>query len=675
MTLATFQRDRRLASVSISLGMLFIVTSNILVLFDVEYYPVRYSMAIIAVCLIFGPGIWMVAKYRSNRGAMGALILATVMIALGMAFETSGMGQLLLDLTGLEYSKLRHIVQDSLNEIGVSLVFASVVALLISASQKAWEAGDQEQQLRKVNRDLAESQQRLSEAQAVANLGSWSWNADTDETVWSEHMYRILGVNRDAPPETAFESIDRMVHPDDHARVRRIAEEIFKTGQPRSAEFRVIRSDTQERIFCADGTVEIGSNGKVVSILGTLLDVTERRRMHDELERRVEERTAELAQSNDQLRAEVQERRQAEAGLKESEQRFREMAENIDAVVWIQDASNGRILYVSPACEEIWRMSAEELRAQPQAWAKAIHPDDRDRVRAQFRKAMRAGLWQPYRSEYRLLWPDGSVRWIQDRGFPIHDESGKVCRIGGVATDITEQRAAAETLRHADRLAVIGTLAAGIAHEINNPVGSILLSAQLAEKQMLASNGPDAVTSQLTSIISDANRCGRIVKSVLAFSRSTLSEKQLEPLNDVVRSAEVLARKYAVSNKATLRLQLEEDLPNVMINSIEIEQVLINAIRNAVESKSEGVAVDIKTCLVNGRVAIQVRDDGRGIPENEMRRIFDPFYTTRRSQGGTGLGLSISYGIVREHGGSIHVESNVGGGTCVTIELPVAADT
>jgi len=135
MTLATFQRDRRLAIASISLGIALAVTSNVLVLFDVDYIPVRYSMAVVAVCLVFGPGIWMVAKYRFDRNVKWSLILATIMIAMGMGFETTGMSQFLLDVTGLEHTKLRHVVQDSLNEAGVALVFASVVALMIPVVQ------------------------------------------------------------------------------------------------------------------------------------------------------------------------------------------------------------------------------------------------------------------------------------------------------------------------------------------------------------------------------------------------------------------------------------------------------------------------------------------------------------------------------------------------------------
>lgn len=672
MTMTSFRRDRWLSISSVFLGIVLIIVANALALFEVPYIPIRYGMVLLAILMVFGPAVWVVFKYRIDRVATRFIIAATALMTLGMAFELPIVHESLMTWTGLDFSMLRQLIQDSLQEGGVALFFAMVVSLLITSSQIAWRSKGQENQLANLNRDLRESQERLTEAQAVAGLGSWSWKRETGETVWSEQMFKVLGMSPDAPAELIFDTIDRMAHPDDHARVRAVANEVYTTGKARPVEFRLIRADGEERIIYADGTIEMEPNGLPVEMLGTVLDVTERRRMQDELERRVEERTAELVEANKQLLCEVQERRNAEAELRESERRFRETAENFDAVVWIQNVRDRSILYVSPACEKVWRRSADALTEHRHARLESVHPEDREGVRKKFEHMLHHEPHERIQVDYRLLWPDGSVRWIQDRAFPIRDEAGTVYRIGGVATDITEQRASAEALRHSDRLSVIGTLAAGVAHEINNPVGSILLSAQLAQKQMDASIDLGPVSKQLSSIVDDALRCGRIVKNVLTFSRPTSTEKTLANLNDVVQSAESLARKYVSSRKATLRLHLEDDLPQVLLNSTEMEQVLINLIRNALESKSEAVTVDITTQNDNDRVILLLEDDGAGIPANELMRLFDPFYTTRRSQGGTGLGLSISYGIVQEHGGTIAVESNVGTGTCVKLELPSA---
>lgn len=667
-----FQRDRRLALSAVFLGIAVIIASNIMVLGKVPYYPFRFGLILFAVCLIFSPAVWIAFKYRIDLVAARFIAAAVLLMTIGVVSEVPSVRDQIASLTGWNGSIIRQLIEDSFQETGLALFFAMVVSLLITSSQVAWKSKGHEEKLEQLNRDLNESQERLAEAQAVAGLGSWSWKRETDKTIWSEQMYKVLGVSPDSPAELIFDTIDRMVHPADHDRVRAVADEVYATGRARPVEFRLIRGDGEERIINADGTIEMGEDGLPVEMLGTVLDVTEQRRMQDELERRVEERTAELVEANKQLQCEVQERRNAEAEVRASERRFRETAENFDAVVWVQDASSGNILYVSPACKKVWRRSASELTKHREAWLETVHPEDREEVRKKFRGAFDRKPFERIQVDYRLLLPDGSIRWIQDRTFPIRDEAGNVYRIGGVATDITEQRASAEALRHSDRLSVIGTLAAGVAHEINNPVGSILLSAQLAQKQMEVSKDLDAVSKHLASIVDDALRCGRIVKNVLTFSRPTSTEKTLTDLNDVVQSAESLARKYVSSRNATLSLHLENDLPPVLLNSTEMEQVLINLIRNALESKSEGVTVDITTKNDTDRVFLLLEDNGAGIAADELQRLFDPFYTTRRSEGGTGLGLSISYSIVQEHGGTITVESSVGEGTCVKLELPSA---
>lgn len=667
-----FERDRWLAIACVFLGVVVLAITNALALLEVAFFPIRFGTTLFAICLVFSPAVWIAFKYRIDRVATRFIIAAIVLIALGMAYELPIVHESLMAWTGLDFGLLRQVLQDTLQEGGVALFLAMVVSLLITSSQIAWKSKGHEEKLAQLNRDLMESQERLAEAQAVAGLGSWSWKRETGETAWSEQMYKVLGLSPDAPAELIFDTIDRMVHPADHNRVRAVADEVYATGIARSVEFRLIRGDSEERIISADGTIEMGEDGLPVEMLGTVLDVTDRRRMQDELERRVEERTAELVEANKQMQCEVQERRKAEAELRASERRFRETAENFDAVVWIQDISDGKVLYVSPACNKVWRRSATELTRHREAWLETVHPEDREEVRKKFRSAFERNPYERIQAEYRLLLPDGSIRWIQDRTFPIRDAAGNIYRIGGVATDITDQRASAEALRHSDRLSVIGTLAAGVAHEINNPVGSILLSAQLAQKQIEVSKDVEAVEKQLSSIVDDALRCGRIVKNVLTFSRPSSTEKTLGNLNDVVQSAESLARKYVSSRKATLRLHLEDDLHQVLLNSTEMEQVLINLIRNALESKNEEVTVDLTTRNDNDRVLLLLEDDGAGIPADELKRLFDPFYTTRRSEGGTGLGLSISYGIVQEHGGTISVESNVGEGTCVKLEFPSA---
>jgi signal transduction histidine kinase len=221
-----------------------------------------------------------------------------------------------------------------------------------------------------------------------------------------------------------------------------------------------------------------------------------------------------------------------------------------------------------------------------------------------------------------------------------------------------------ENRRQHDRLSSLATLAAGIAHEINNPIGTILLAAEMG----MASE--KHVPQALTSIIADAKRCGDIVRNVLSFARGETIERAPTELNAIVETACASVAGYLSSRNCSLDLSLATDLPTVEINSRGIGQVLENLLRNAADASDAGDTIDVRTIGSGDLVRIRVRDQGAGIDPDILPRICEPFYTTRRNLGGTGLGLSIAHGIVADHQGSLRFESNPGEGTTVTVELP-----
>jgi signal transduction histidine kinase len=241
--------------------------------------------------------------------------------------------------------------------------------------------------------------------------------------------------------------------------------------------------------------------------------------------------------------------------------------------------------------------------------------------------------------------------------------------VAGIAEDITDRREQEETLRRTERLASVGTLAAGIAHEINNPVGGILLAAQFARLKIDSS---DDVLKALRDIEHDAKRCGQIVSSILRLARQDSSEKRPSCLNDVARAAIEVTGSYATRHGALLRFEPAEALPEALVNDTEMEQALVNLIRNAVEAGRDGVTIHVTTRVHKGNPQVVVRDDGPGLSSEQLERLFDPFYTTRRSSGGWGLGLSLTHAIVTDHRGTIEVESAPGQGAAFTIELRAA---
>ncbi len=238
---------------------------------------------------------------------------------------------------------------------------------------------------------------------------------------------------------------------------------------------------------------------------------------------------------------------------------------------------------------------------------------------------------------------------------------------------LEESRAA---LAQTERLASIGTLAAGIAHEMNTPLGTMMLAAENAMELRQKPGAGEMVENCLKRIVVEARRCGDAIRSVLLFARDEETQKWPVSFETVVRRSLELTDQYTRQHGATVNLDLPADLPLILANPMQMERVFINLIRNAIEAGRKGVRVGIRAEVAGETMRIVVEDNGLGIPEEHLPRVFDPFFTTRREQGGTGLGLSIVHGIIAEHGGKISVQSRVGTGTLFIIELPVlTADT
>jgi two-component system, NtrC family, sensor kinase len=248
------------------------------------------------------------------------------------------------------------------------------------------------------------------------------------------------------------------------------------------------------------------------------------------------------------------------------------------------------------------------------------------------------------------------------------DDGGTiVCRY----RDLTGERAMSRKMAQADKLAAIGLLAGGVAHEVNNPLGAILAFSQLLRREAL---DPEETKDYLREIEESAIRCKKIVERLLSFARQAhRDERRPFSLNDVVGETSFLVEKSYLPAKVRLERALDPDLHDVQGNSNEIAQVLLNLICNARDAMPAGGVVRVRTKnLPRGEVQISVSDSGQGIPPEILGRIFDPFFTTKPEGKGTGLGLAVSYGIIREHRGRIEVRSRLGEGTEVEVVLPQA---
>lgn len=311
-----------------------------------------------------------------------------------------------------------------------------------------------------------------------------------------------------------------------------------------------------------------------------------------------------------------------------------------------------------------------------------VHPDDRDRVRREIEAAADRG--EKLDLQYRIQRPAGEVRTVQVMA-RVTRTVGRL-RLVGVLHDITESRRAEEEARqarerltHVGRLSTMGEMASGLAHELNQPLTAITAYAQAATRMCENEAAMDSgeLRRILDSIASQALRAGNVIARMRDLVRNRQTEREVADCNSLVTSLVTLAEPDARAADVALRLELAEGLPPVEVDQVQIQQVLLNLVRNAIDATlaaDGGVReILIRTRLNDSRdVEVSVADHGCGLPHTELEKLCTPFYTTKRE--GTGLGLSISMSILRAHGGTMNFANNPEGGATVTFTLPVKVD-
>jgi len=376
----------------------------------------------------------------------------------------------------------------------------------------------------------------------------------------------------------------------------------------------------------------------------------------------------------------ITERYEMVMSLQKSEARFRQLAENVPGVFWMASQDYKTILYVSPVYEKIWGRSCQSLYEVPLSWLDAIHPGDRERVKEMCDTKRNDGT---YDEVYRIVRPDGTMRWIRDRAFKIRDGDGGSDRIAGIAEDITERKQTDDQLLRSQRMECIGTLAGGVAHDLNNILAPILLCAELLREDDVQGDARDQIISTIEEC---AERGADIVGQVLTFARGVTGDRTVLQLRHLVRELEKIM-KETFPRMITIINKMPRDLWPVMGDATQLHQVLLNLCINARDAMPQGGRLVISgdnVELGEDAVAIspdakagpytvlEVTDTGMGIPEDVVGKIFDPFFTTKEVGKGTGLGLSTLIGIVKSHGGFVCVSSKVGKGTTFKVYLPAS---
>jgi PAS domain S-box-containing protein len=413
------------------------------------------------------------------------------------------------------------------------------------------------------------------------------------------------------------------------------------------------------------------------AVLTTIQDMTTQkgaeemlRRNNEALEQRVLERTADLDRLNQQLQERVGETRRAEQAARASEERFRQLADNIQDVFWMKDLITQQVIYVSPAYEKIWGRTCESLYEASQDWLRGVHPLDRARVR---KAAQAKQVTGEYDEKFRIVRPDGTVRWVRDRAFPIQDSSGTVVRVAGLAEDITEYQQLEQQVRQAAKMEALGRLAGGVAHDFNN-----LLTVIRGYCSFLLQSIPDsdARHAQLVEIRKAADRGAGLTQQLLLFSRGQAVQPKVVDLNIVLeRMLEMVQR--LVGEDVQITTTLGAQLWPVKLDMGQLEQVIVNLAVNARDAMPQGGHLYIETMNVPGEpdkpasmVRLIVRDTGCGMDETTKAQVFEPFFTTKKPGKGTGLGLATVHGIITKSDGTIQVQSAPGQGSTFIIEFP-----
>jgi PAS domain S-box-containing protein len=424
-----------------------------------------------------------------------------------------------------------------------------------------------------------------------------------------------------------------LIHPDDKSVIMDLVHKNVMSGYQTLAGvmYRFRHISGEWRWYVGKGTTLRDANGDFLNFTGIAMDITERK--------------------------------QAEEKLEQASKEWRTTFDSITDLISIHDKDN-RILRVNKAVADLLKTTPKDLIGK--FCHEVMHGTKEPPTYCPNQQTLRTGkpaVMETYNTNFEA--------YFHESASPLFSEKGEIIGSVNVARDITQQKRIEEQLIMTDRLASIGELSSGIAHELNNPLTSVIGFSQL----LMEGDVPANMKEELGIVYSEAQRAAVIVKNLLTFARKHAPAKQLSQINTVVE--DVLRLRYYEQkvNNIEVEKHLAVNLPEIMMDHFQMQQVFLNIIVNAESAMLEGRhrgKLILTTEKSEGVIRVTFADDGPGIAKENLKRIFDPFFTTKEVGKGTGLGLSICHGIVTEHGGKIYVMSENGQGTTFVVELPLS---
>ena len=515
-------------------------------------------------------------------------------------------------------------------ELSYDLLRAAQLALRVQASEAA----------------LRESEERLSLAAEAANLVPWSWDISLGEVWVTDRGRELFGFAKSDPVD--FNRFLNALHSEDRLRIEETVARALAKGGEFESEYRIVRPDGKVRWIAGLGRVEFDGEGKPVCMRGVARDITLRK--------------------------------QTEDALKESEARFRTVADAAPVMIWMADTDKLCNFFNKGWLDFTGRKLEQELG---NGWAEGVHREDFDTCLEVYVSSFDAR--QPFTMEYRLRRNDGEYRWILDNGTPRFAEDGAFLGYIGSCIDITARKEAEleherqnMELARVGRVAVMGELAASLAHEVNNPIGAMVANASAGQRLIARGNvETEELNELLADIVADGRRAGEIVQGIRNMVRKGGSRRSLFQINDIIQDLLRIVHAEALGRKTRIAVEVDLEGGHVLADRVQLLQVLLNLTFNAFEAMSP-MRPDARRLVIragrsgDGGVLVSVRDTGPGFPPGMVEQLFEAFFSTKAE--GTGMGLAIARSIVEAHGGTLSGENCDDGGACFTVRLPEAME-
>jgi PAS domain S-box-containing protein len=503
--------------------------------------------------------------------------------------------------------------------------------------------------LKTVEETLRRSESYLAEAQRLSHTGSWASSPATGEIKYlSEECYRVLGFDpRGGQPR--YETFIQRIVPEDQAKVREAVETAGRENSEYELDYRIIHPGGEIRDIHVIGHPVLSPSGDVVEFVGTVIDITERKR--------------------------------AEGALRRSEAYLAEAQRLTHTGSWAYNIDTKELVHSSEEHSRLFGFDPERGAPSFEELVQRIHPEDRAPAMREFESPSRAGT--DFDAHFRIVHPDGTTKYVYGTGHPICNASGDLVEFFGTVMDVTERKRAEEErerlrqaqadLARVNRVTTMGELTASLAHEVNQPIGAAVTNASTCLR-WLAGETPNLEEARAAAmrVVTDGKRAAEIINRVCQLFKKGSTERELVEVNEVVREMIVVLQGEAARQNIVVTMGLAGNLPQIMGDRVQLQQVMMNLIINSIDAMknvdgARELAINSRL-LENEEILVSVSDTGVGLPPQQADQIFNAFFTTKLH--GTGMGLRISGTIVESHGGRLWAEDNSPRGATFHFTLP-----